>query len=115
MVFEAFALWRIFRLTAPSNLIDRSFKSTLVERCPINFKLSGLLALLQKHFSLRYLEQAVLNPHFSHLLVTKRRKGWPDKARDRGPRKRTVGYVEEADGVQRSQAGSLRRCRNEKR
>ncbi len=34
---------------------------------------------------------------FSHLLVTKRRKGRPDKARDRGPRKRTVGYVEEAD------------------
>ena len=38
------------------------------------------------------------SPHFSHLLVTKRRKGRPDKARDRGPRKRTVGYVEEADG-----------------
>jgi hypothetical protein len=28
MVFEAFALRRIFRLTAPSNLIDRSFKLT---------------------------------------------------------------------------------------
>ncbi len=39
-----------------------------------------------------------LNPHFSHLLVTKRRKGRPGKAHDRGPRKRTVGYVEEADG-----------------
>ena len=51
-----------------------------------------------------------VNPHFSHPLVTKRRKGRPDKARDRGPRKRTVGYVEEAEGVQRSQAGSLRRC-----
>ncbi len=51
-----------------------------------------------------------LNPHFSHLLVTKRRKGRPGKAHDRGPRKRTVEYVEEADGVQRSQAGSLRRC-----
>ncbi len=38
------------------------------------------------------------SPHFSHLLVTKRRKGRPDKARDRGPRKRTVRYVEEADG-----------------
>ena len=55
------------------------------------------------------------SPNFSHLLVTKRRKGRPDKARDPqagapGPRKRTVGYVEEADGVQRSQAGSLRRC-----
>ncbi len=40
----------------------------------------------------------LLNPHFSHLLVTKRRKGRPDKERDRGPRKRTVRYVEEADG-----------------
>jgi len=43
------------------------------------------------------------SPDFSHLLVTKRRKGRPDKARDPqagapGPRKRTVGYVEEADG-----------------
>ncbi len=37
-------------------------------------------------------------PRFSHLLVTKRRKGRPDQARDRGPRKRTVRYVEEADG-----------------
>jgi hypothetical protein len=59
-VFEAFAPWRFFRLTAPSNLIVRSFKSTLVERCPINFKFSGLLALFQKHFFLRYLEQTVL-------------------------------------------------------
>ena len=47
-----------------------------------------------------------LNPHFSHLLVTKRRKGRPDKSggtrlRVGGPRKRTVWYVEEADGVQR--------------
>ncbi len=40
-----------------------------------------------------------LSPHFSHLLVTKRRKGRPDKAGDRGPRKRTVGYVEEAGGT----------------
>ena len=51
------------------------------------------------------------SPYFSHLLVTKRRKGRPNKARrDRGPRKRTVGYVEEAEGVQHSQGGSLRRC-----
>jgi len=55
------------------------------------------------------------SPEFSHLLVTKRRKGRPDKGggtrlRVGGPRKRTVGYVEEADGVQRSQAGSLGRC-----
>jgi hypothetical protein len=57
-VFEAFALRRFFRLTAPSNLIVWSFKSTLVERYPINFKFSGLLALFQKHFFLRYLEQA---------------------------------------------------------
>ncbi len=54
-------------------------------------------------------------PRFSHLHVTKRRKGRPDKARDPlagapGPRKRTVRYVEEADGVQHSQDGSLRRC-----
>ena len=43
-----------------------------------------------------------VNPHFSHPLVTKRRKGRPDKAHDPqagapGPRKRTVGYVEEAE------------------
>ncbi len=55
------------------------------------------------------------SPDFSHLLVTKRRKGRPDKAHDPqaggpGPRKRTVWYVEEADGAQRSQGGSLRRC-----
>ncbi len=58
------------------------------------------------------------SPHFSHLLVTKRRKGRPECAAprdDRGPHKRTAGYVEEAGGtrlrvVQRSQAGSLRRC-----
>jgi len=55
------------------------------------------------------------SPNFSHLLVTKRRKGRPDKARGGtrlrvGPRKRTVWYVEEADGAQHSQAGSLRRC-----
>jgi len=44
------------------------------------------------------------SPDFSHLLVTKRWKGWwPDKARDRGPRKRTVGYVEEVDGGEHSQ------------
>ena len=46
-----------------------------------------------------------ISPYFSHLLVTKRRKGRPGKARDQGPRKRTVGYVEEAEGVQHSQAG----------
>ena len=43
-----------------------------------------------------------LSPHFSHLLVTKRRKGRPECAAprgDRGPRKRTVGYVEEAGGT----------------
>jgi len=49
-----------------------------------------------------------ISPNFSHLLVTKRRKGRPDKAHDPqagapGPRKRTVGYVEEAEGVQHSQ------------
>jgi len=42
--------------------------------------------------------------------LAKRRKGRPDKARDRGPRKRTLEYVEEADRTQRSQVGSLRRC-----
>jgi hypothetical protein len=41
------------------------------------------------------------SPHFSHRVVAKRRKGRPDKARDRDPRKRTVGYVEEADRVER--------------
>ena len=50
------------------------------------------------------------SPYFSHLLVTKRRKGRPGKAHDRGPRKRTVWYVEEAEGVKHSQGGSLRRC-----
>ena len=61
------------------------------------------------------------SPNFSHLLVTKQRKGRPDKARDPqagapGPRKRTVWYVEEAEGGghplcgSHSQAGSLRRC-----
>ena len=61
------------------------------------------------------------SPHFSHLLVTKRRKGRPGKAHEGyppvrvDPRKRTVGYVEEAGGtrlrvVQHSQAGSLCRC-----
>ncbi len=54
-------------------------------------------------------------PRFPHLLVTNRRKGRPDKGggtrlRVGGPRKRTVRYVEEADGVQHSQDGSLRRC-----
>ena len=44
------------------------------------------------------------SPYFSHPLVTKRRKGRPSKAHEGyppvrvGPRKRTVGYVEEADG-----------------
>jgi len=42
------------------------------------------------------------SPDFSHPLVTKRRKGRPEcvapRARDRGPRKRTVWYVEEAGG-----------------
>ncbi len=37
--------------------------------------------------------------------VTKRRKGRPDKARDRGPRGVLVQYVEEADGAQHSQDG----------
>ncbi len=58
------------------------------------------------------------SPNFSHLLVTKRRKGRPECAAprdDRGPRKRTVWYVEEAGGTrlrvaQRSQGGTLRRC-----
>ncbi len=39
------------------------------------------------------------SPDFSHLLVTKRRKGRPDKARDRGPRKHPVVYAEEAGGT----------------
>ncbi len=50
------------------------------------------------------------NPHFSHQVVAKRRKDRSDKARDRGPRKRTVEYVEEADRAQRGQSGALRRC-----
>ncbi len=37
------------------------------------------------------------SPQISGLLVTKRRKGWSGKARDRGHRKRTREYVEEAD------------------
>ena len=37
-----------------------SLKSILVERCPINLKFSGFLALFQKHSFLRYLEKAVL-------------------------------------------------------
>ena len=59
----------------------------------------------------RYIIRA--SPDFSHLLVTKRRKGWPDEARDRGPRKRTVGYAEEAEGyppcrvAEHSQDGSF--------
>ncbi len=40
----------------------------------------------------------LLSPHFSHQVVAKRRKGRPDTARDRGPRKRTLEYVEEAEG-----------------
>ncbi len=53
--------------------------------------------------SYRAPEYPSLNPHFSHLVVAKRRKGRPDKARDPqagtpAPRKRTVGYVEEAEG-----------------
>ncbi len=51
-----------------------------------------------------------MNPRSSHQVVAKRRNSRPDKARDGGPRKRTVGYVEEADRVQRSKAGSYRRC-----
>ena len=35
--------------------------------------------------------------HFSSLLVTKRRKGRPDKARDRGPGGVLMQYVEEAE------------------
>ncbi len=54
-------------------------------------------------------------PHFSHLIVTKRRKGRPDKACDPqagapGHHRRTVGYAEESERAKRSQAGSLRRC-----
>ena len=37
------------------------------------------------------------SPLLSHQVVAKRRKDRSDKARDRGPRKRTVEYVEEAD------------------
>ena len=48
-----------------------------------------------------------VSPYFSHLLVTKRRKGRPECVAPRargtrlrvGPRKRTVGYVEEAGGT----------------
>ena len=53
---------------------------------------------------------SLFSPSFSHQVVAKRRKGRPDKARDRGPRKRTLEYVEEADRAQRSKAGSSRRC-----
>ena len=42
-------------------------------KMPDQLKISGLLALRQKHFFLRYLEQAVLNPHFSGLNVAHRR------------------------------------------
>ena len=106
MVFEAFALWRILRLTAPSNLIVRSFKSMLVERCPINFKFSGLLALLQKHFSLRYLEQAVLNPHFSHPLYCISAMIRPDCVALRRPPQRTLQYV--CGGLGRAWRNALR-------
>ncbi len=40
--------------------------------------------------SVRVSYRLTASPNFSHLLVTKRRKGRPDKARDRGPRKRTL-------------------------
>ncbi len=63
---------------------------------------------------------SITSLRFSHQVVAKRRKGRPDKAREGtrlrvGPRKRTVQYVEEAGGtrlrvVQRSKAGSYRRC-----
>ncbi len=60
-------------------------------------------------------------PLFSYQVVAKRRKDRSDKAREGyppvrvGPRKRTVGYVEEAGGTrlrvaQRGQSGALRRC-----
>ncbi len=55
------------------------------------------------------------SPLFSHQVVAKRRKDRSDKTRGGtrwrvGPRKRTVGYVEEADRAQRGQSGALRRC-----
>jgi len=37
-------------------------------------------------------------------------KGGGTRLRVGGPRKRTVGYVEEADRAQRGQSGALRRC-----
>ncbi len=48
------------------------------------------------------MSETIASPHFSHQVVAKLWKGRPDKARDpqagaRGPRKRTVGYAEEAD------------------
>ena len=46
---------------------------------------------------------------FLRPVVAKRRKGRPDKAPDRGHRKRTLQYAEEADRGQHSQGGSLRR------
>ncbi len=54
-------------------------------------------------------------PLFSYQVVAKRRKDRSDKGggtrlRVGGPRKRTVGYVEEADRAQRGQSGALRRC-----
>ncbi len=72
-------------------------------------KLSGNDIFRQDHF------MNSTSPNFSHLLVTKGRKGRPDKAHDRGPRKRTVWYVEESGGTrlrvaQHSQVGSFRRC-----
>jgi hypothetical protein len=51
------------------------------------------------------------SPNLSHLLVTKRRKGRADKARDgRPPQVYSLQYVEEANRAQHSQDGSLRRC-----
>ena len=48
------------------------------------------------------------SPDYALVLVTKRRKHRPDKARDRGPRKRTVQYAEEADRAQhRVQTGYM--------
>ncbi len=54
------------------------------------------------------------SPHFSHLIVARRwrwlwiqgTRGYPFRV---DPRKRTVRYVEEADRVQRSRRGQIRR------
>ncbi len=49
-----------------------------------------------------------LSPDFSHCLVARSLRRRPDKACDRGPRKRTNRYVEQADRAKRRQGGWMR-------